>query len=83
MVILSLQGFARSLAHPAYLSPYHLCAFSCVDLIALAVVSECYQVKLGEGGLGVAGSFAKQMWQVIGIRRIDEAKSRGETPTSV
>jgi hypothetical protein len=52
-------------------TPHILALIICVSclelhLIALAVVSECYQLNSGEGGLGVAGCFAKQMWQMIG-----------------
>jgi hypothetical protein len=67
MIILSLEGFARSLAHPAYLLALIICVpCPVLHLIALAVVSECYQLNSGEGGLGLACSFAKQMWQMIG-----------------
>jgi hypothetical protein len=48
-----------------------------LHLIALAVVSEWYQVKSGDSGLRVAGSFAKQMWQVIG----GPPNRRGEVAT--
>ena len=48
-----------------------------LHLIALVVVPEWYQVKSGDSGLRIAGSFAKQMWQVIG----SPPNRRGEVPT--
>ena len=48
-----------------------------LHLIALAVMSECYQVKSADSGLRVAGSSAKQMWQMIG----GPPNRRGEVPT--
>ena len=63
-------------------TPHILALIICVPcpvlhLIALAVVSEWYQVKSGYSGLCVAGSFAKQMWQMIG----GPPNRRGEVPT--
>jgi hypothetical protein len=51
--------------------------------IALPMVSEWYQVKSGACGLRVAGLFANQIARCEGVRRIDEAKPRRETSTSV
>jgi hypothetical protein len=63
-------------------TPHILALIICVPcpvlhLIALAVVSECYQLNSAGSGLGVAGSFAKQMWQMIG----GPPNRRGEVPT--
>jgi hypothetical protein len=71
-----VAGVCRLLSTP-HISALIICV-TCAVLHRIAVVSEWYQVNSGDSGSRVAGSFAKQMWQMIGGR---PPNRRGEVPT--